>query len=212
MTEPIAAVVLAGGLSRRMGEPDKMLREVGGKTLLQRVIDRTRPQVGAMLLSINGDPARFAAFGLPSRSDVVEGYAGPLAGILTGLEWLRDTLPQARWLVSVASDTPMLPEDLVARLLAAVRREQADIGCAQSGETRHPVFALWPVRLADDLRRALEVEKIHKLGLWMARYKVAHAAWPGGAADPFLNINTTDDLARFDRLLKEQDRRGLVRK
>lgn len=200
--EPVAAVVLAGGLSRRMGGGDKMLLEVGGRTLLQRVIDRTRPQVCAMLLNVNGDPARFSAFGLPTRSDAVAGYAGPLAGILTGLEWLRDTMPGVRWLVSLASDTPMLPEDLVAGLLAAVTREQADIGCAQSGDVLHPVFGLWPVRLAADLRHALVVEDVRKVGLWMRRYKVAQVSWPVGAVDPFFNINTPDDLAEAEGILQ----------
>lgn len=204
MSEPVAAVLLAGGLSRRMGGTDKMLLEVGGRSLLQRVIDRTRPQVSTMLLNINGDPSRFAAFDLPVRSDIVEGYAGPLAGILTGMEWVRETLPGVHWLVSLATDTPMMPEDLVARLLAAVTEEGADIGCAQSGETRHPVFGLWPVRLAADLRRALVEEDIRKVELWMSRYKVAHAAWTGGRADPFFNLNTPEDVVRFDQLLKDE--------
>jgi molybdopterin-guanine dinucleotide biosynthesis protein A len=201
MTEPVAAVLLAGGLSRRMGSRDKMLIDIGGRSLIQRVIERTLPQVDAMLLNVNGDPTRFLPFGLPIRPDVIEGYAGPLAGILTGMEWVKETLPGVRWLVSLASDTPLVPDDLVSRLLAATSNEDADIGCAQSGETRHPVFGLWPVSLADDLRHALIEEDIRKISLWASRYKLAYALWPGGDADPFFNINTPEDVCHFRHIV-----------
>lgn len=182
-----------------MGGGDKMLIEIEGKTLLERTIERISPQVGPMLLSANGDPARFARFGLPVRADVVDGYAGPLAGILTGLEWLRENHPGIRWLVSLPTDTPMLPMNLVARLRAAVDALGADIGCARSGDMRHSVFGLWPVRLAADMRRALVEEQVRKIGLLLDRYKVAETSWPTDGGDPFLNLNTPDDLARLSR-------------
>ncbi|MDR3437057.1 molybdenum cofactor guanylyltransferase MobA [Telmatospirillum sp.] len=225
MTEPVAAVLLAGGQARRLGGIDKMLIKIGGQTLLDRVASRIRPQVSAMLLSANGDPARFVGCGIPVRADVVAGYAGPLAGILTGLEWLRDEHPEISWLASVATDTPLIPEDYVARLLHAVQSTGADVACAQSGDIRHPVQGLWPVRLAADLRRALTEEGLHEIGAWADRHKVAKACWQGGAADPFFNINNREDVVRFgmivdhtlpgvpppsavqpaDRLMKESD-------
>ena len=203
MKEPIAAVLLAGGQSRRMGGTDKMLLEVAGQSLLQRVIERARPQVDAMLLNINGDPARFSGFDLPIRADIITGHAGPLAGILTGMEWARETLPGVRWLVSLATDTPMLPDDLVARLYGAVTTEEADIAYARSGQFDHPVFGLWPVHLAEALRHALTTENIRKLSLWCSRYKVARVPWPDGDADPFFNINTPEDIARFGEMIKD---------
>ncbi|PKU21443.1 molybdenum cofactor guanylyltransferase MobA [Telmatospirillum siberiense] len=197
--EPVAAVLLAGGLARRMGGGDKMLLDVAGKTLLQRAIERIQPQVGPLLLNANGDPSRFAGFGLPVRADVVAGYAGPLAGILTGMEWLRETRPDIRWLLSLPTDTPMLPMDLVVRLRAAVEEEKAEIGCARSGGMLHPVFGLWPVHLADALRHALVEEEIRKIGSWIRRYKVAEVTWSDDGGDPFLNLNTPDDLDRYAR-------------
>jgi molybdopterin-guanine dinucleotide biosynthesis protein A len=205
MQEPVAGLVLAGGRSRRMGGGDKVLLEVAGQSLLARVVERARPQTVALLLNANGDPGRFAAFGMPVVADVVAdvaedgtaGPAGPLAGILTGLEWAHDNLPGVRWMASFAGDTPLLPEDLVDRLLEAVEAEDADIGCAASGGIAHPVFGLWPVRLAPDLRRAFVVEGIRTTQAWMSRYRVAQVGWPAGIADPFLNVNTPEDLARL---------------
>lgn len=198
----VAAVLLAGGLARRMGGGDKMLLDIGGEPLLKQAIDRIRPQVGPMLLNANGDPMRFKSFGLPIRADVVDGYAGPLAGILTGMEWIRETRPDIHWLISLPTDTPLLPADLVARLRSAVEENGADIGCARSGGMSHPVFGLWPVHLAGALRHALVEEDIRKIGLWIRRYKVAEAEWPIEGIDPFLNLNTPDDIAHFVRLME----------
>ncbi len=205
--EKVAGVVLAGGRARRMGGGDKMLMAAGGRSLLAHVVARARPQTAALLLSANGDPSRFAAFGLPVVADGVAGGAagqgGPLAGILAGMEWVRDSWPQIRWLAGFAADTPLLPVDLVPRLAAAVAESGADLGCAASGGVRHHIFGLWPVRLADALRRALVEEDLRRVGAWMARYRVAEAEWPGGAADPFLNVNTAADLDELRRRLDE---------
>src|SRR3546814_2608521 len=119
----VVGVLLAGGLSRRMGGGDKCLRELGGQTILARIVDRAGPQVGALVLNANGDPARFAAFGLPVATDAVEGYAGPLAGVLTGMEWAAANAPGAAWVASFACDTPFFPEGMVARMVAAVDRK-----------------------------------------------------------------------------------------
>lgn len=201
-TESVAGLLLAGGQSSRMGGGDKCLTVVAGRTLLERVIERARPQVSTLVLNANGDPARFAAFGLPVIGDVIEGYAGPLAGILTGLEWVRDNLPGTEWMASFATDTPLFPTDLVGRLRQAVADAQLDIACAVSGGRAHPVFGLWPVRLAADLREAVVRQGVRKVEAWTGRYRVAYAQWPGrGDDDPFLNANTPEELERLARLL-----------
>ena len=197
----VAGVILAGGRARRMGGGDKCLHRLGGKTLLEHVIDRARPQVSRLVLNANGDPGRFAQFGLPVAADAIGGFAGPLAGVLTGLEWAREHAPDCPWVASFATDTPFFPEDLVARMLAAVDEEGADIACAASGGRSHPVFGLWPVRLADDLRHALAVEEIRKIDLWTARYRLVTIEFPTEPRDPFFNVNRPDDLTHAEGLL-----------
>jgi len=194
MTE-IAGVLLAGGLSRRMGGGDKALRTLGGKTILERVIARARPQVSALLLNANGDPARFASYGLPVRADLVEGHAGPLAGILTGMAWAAEALPACRWLASFACDAPFLPTDLVRRLLAAVERKGADMACAKSGGQSHPVFGIWPIALRHELRHALVEEEVRKVDAWTARYRLVGVEFACDPIDPFFNTNRPEDLA-----------------
>lgn len=194
---PVAGVLLAGGLARRMGGGDKALLTLAGESMLARVVARARPQVSVLLLNANGDPARFSAFGLPVTADGVDGYPGPLAGVLAGLDWTRLHRPDIAWVASFATDTPLLPVDLVSRLRAALEGEAADIACARSKDTLHPVFALWPVRLAEELRRALVEEGIRKVERWMRRYRLAVVSWPGDGADPFTNVNTPEDLERL---------------
>ncbi len=201
MPRDVAGVLLAGGLSRRMGGGDKALLEIGGETILSRVIARVRPQVGALALNANGDPARFAAYGLPVVADVVGGFAGPLAGVLTGLEWARREAPECPWVASFATDAPFLPEDLIARLLRAVERDGADMACAASAGRHHPVFGLWPVRLAGDLRRAMVDGDVRKVDAWTARYRLAVAEFAIDPVDPFFNANRPDDLAEAEALL-----------
>jgi len=187
-------VLLAGGRSRRMGGGHKCLIEVAGQTMLERVKARARPQVSAVLLNVNGDRNLFQRFGLPMMADSIEDFAGPLAGILTGLEWARDNLPNVEWVASFATDTPLFPMDLVTGLVVAVTSTRADIGCAASGGQVHPVFGLWPVRLAGDLRTALEMDGVRKIEDWTGRHKTAFAEWAGGDDDPFFNVNTQEDL------------------
>jgi molybdopterin-guanine dinucleotide biosynthesis protein A len=197
----IAGVVLAGGLSRRMGGGDKSLRLLGGRPILAQIIERARPQVSALVLNANGDPARLAFFGLPIVADSIEGFAGPLAGILAGLDWAAAQAPQCRYVVSIASDTPFFPRDLVARLAQAVETEGADLACAASGGQVHPVFGLWRVDLREALRRALVEEQLHKVDRWTARYKVAKVDFAAQPFDPFFNANRPEDLAEAERLL-----------
>ncbi|HET6518260.1 MAG TPA: molybdenum cofactor guanylyltransferase MobA [Geminicoccaceae bacterium] len=198
---PVVGVLLAGGLARRMGGGDKCLRDLGGRPILSHVIERAAPQVRALVLNANGDPARFAAFGLPVAADVFEGFAGPLAGVLTGMAWARAHRPDCPWIATMATDTPFFPQDLVARLLAAVEREGADMACAASGGRAHPVFGLWPVRLEGELRAAMLDEAVRKVDVWTARYRLAEVAVPTEPFDPFFNTNRPDDLTEARRLL-----------
>jgi molybdopterin-guanine dinucleotide biosynthesis protein A len=191
----VVGLLLAGGQSRRMGGGDKSLMKVGGETLLARIVARVKPQVGPIVLNANGDPARFASFGLPIAPDVIEGYAGPLAGVLTGLEWARANAPHCAYVASFASDAPFLPRDLVARLLAAREAAAADLACAASGGRDHPVFGLWPAALAEALRRAVVDEGIRKVDEWTGRYKLARAEYSTDPVDPFFNLNAPEDFA-----------------
>jgi molybdopterin-guanine dinucleotide biosynthesis protein A len=199
----IAGVLLAGGLARRMGGGDKPLRTIGGRPLLELVIERMRPQVAALVLNANGDPARFAAYGLPVIADSVADNPGPLAGVLAGLDWAADNRPDCPMVVSVATDAPFLPRDLVSRLYAQMIAEGADLACAASGGQAHPVIGLWPVRLRADLRHALTDEGIRKVDVWTARYRLATVAFSDQPIDPFFNANRPQDLDRAAALLSE---------
>ena len=193
-------LILAGGLARRMGGGDKARLALRGITILDRVLARLRPQCGAMLINANGDPARFADTGLPVVADSVPDFAGPLAGVLAGLDWAAANRPDLAWMASVPGDCPFLPADLVARLHAARAADNKPLACARSGEWRHPVVGLWPVSLRDDLRNALVEEGLRKIEIWTARHGVAIAEWPAEPVDPFFNVNTPDDAAAAERM------------
>jgi molybdenum cofactor guanylyltransferase len=200
----ILGVVLAGGLARRMGGGDKARIRIGGKTILERVLARLEPQCTRIILNANGDPARFADTGLPVVSDSVPDFAGPLAGILAGLDWAAAHAPEVADIVTAPGDCPFLPDDLVARLAAARQSAGVPLACARSGDWRHPVLGLWPVALRDDLRRALIEEKLHKIEAWTARHGIAIADWPATPIDPFFNVNTPQDAAEAERLAAQQ--------
>ncbi|MCO4053001.1 MAG: molybdenum cofactor guanylyltransferase MobA [Bosea sp.] len=203
MTEsPVLGLLLAGGLARRMGGGDKPLRSIAGRSILDRVIDRLGPQCAALAINANGDPARFAPWGLPVVADSVEGFAGPLAGILAGLDWAAEHRPDLAHAVSVAADTPFIPRDLVSRLRAAAAREGAALACAASGGWSHPVIGLWPVALREELRHALVAENERKIDRFTARYGLATVAWPVEPIDPFFNANAPEDLAEAEALLE----------
>lgn len=200
MTPGVVGVLLAGGQSRRMGGGDKSLRLLGGRPILDRVIERFRSQVDRLILNANGDPARFAATGLPVVPDSVEGFAGPLAGVLAGLDWTAANVPSALWIVTAATDAPFLPLDLVSRLVVATE-EGAELVCAASHGQPHPVIGLWPVRLREDLRRALVEGGVRKVDAWTARHRLAVVDFPAFPVDPFFNINSPEDLAAAERLI-----------
>ena len=190
----LAGLLLAGGQSRRMGGGDKCLLPFRGQTVLDHVIGRMRPQLPLLALNANGDPARFRACGLPVLPDSLPGNLGPLAGVLTGLEWAA-AQGGIDSLVTVPTDAPFLPADLAQRLLAARDREGADMATASSQGRTHPVIGLWPVSAAGDLRRALLRDGVRKVDAWTARYRLAVADYTG-QPDPFFNLNRPEDLAR----------------
>ncbi|MEM7238736.1 MAG: molybdenum cofactor guanylyltransferase MobA [Pseudomonadota bacterium] len=203
----IAGIVLAGGLARRMGGGDKAVLKVAGKPLLSHVIDRLAPQVTDMALNANGDPARFAEFGLPVVSDTVEGFVGPLGGVLAGLRWAA-----ARGhthIATAAADTPFFPANLVSRLVAAIRGDRHPIALAATndpkrGLTEHPTFGLWPVGLADNLEEALTIGQMRKVIVWTSRHGASRAVFDDAGAFPFFNVNTPEDLAEAERIAGER--------
>jgi len=176
------------------------MRQIGGRTILERVIARLTPQCDGLILNANGDPARFATFGLPVIADTVANFPGPLAGILAALDWAAVNRPDVSWILSVAADCPFLPRDLVARLHRARAAENAELAVAASDGQTHPVIGLWGVALREELRHALVVEDVRKIDRWTARYPLATVEWPVETLDPFFNANTMDDIAAAERL------------
>jgi molybdenum cofactor guanylyltransferase len=196
----IPGVLLAGGLARRMGGGDKPMRQIAGRTILDRVIARLKPQCDGLIINANGDPARFAAFGLPVVADSVADFPGPLAGILAALDWAAANRPEVPLVLSAAADCPFLPRDLVSRLHQALTAENAQLAVAASDGQSHPVIGLWSVALRDELRHSLVVEDIRKIDRWTARYRLTTVTWPTAPLDPFFNANTVEDIAEADRL------------
>lgn len=206
MTDPslgstVVGILLAGGQARRMGGGDKCLIKLAGRPLLSLAIERLKDQVGDLVLNANGDAGRFGAFGLPVISDVLPGSEGPLAGVLTGMEWVRDNIPEASHILTAPTDTPFLPLDLVARFQHAAAEEKAELVCAASNNRSHPVIGLWPVSLAAQLRSAMTDEGIRKIDLWTARYDLAVVDWPSRPHDPFFNINRPEDVTAGEAIL-----------
>jgi molybdopterin-guanine dinucleotide biosynthesis protein A len=202
MTAPLG-VILAGGLASRMGGGDKGLLPLGPSTLIGHVIARLSPQVGAIALNANGDAARFSGLGLPVVADSIDGFAGPLAGVLAGLDWAAAQGAQS--IVTAAADTPFFPCDLVARLSAASDGMAHPLALAATpdpkrGVSRHPTFGLWPVSLREDLRAALD-QGVRKVVQWTDGHNAQTAMFDVEAIDPFFNVNTPDELARAEAML-----------
>lgn len=197
-------VILAGGLARRMGGGDKPLVEIARRPILQHVIDRLRPQCGRLAINANGDPARFARFGLPVVADGVEGFAGPLAGVLAGMDFGAGK--GAAHVLTAPGDTPFLPADLVSRLQEARMRTGAEIAVAASDARTHHAVALWPVALREDLRRALLDEDERKVSAFIARFANVTVEWPVEPYDPFFNVNRPEDLARAEAIARQKSR------
>lgn len=183
--------MLAGGLATRMGGGDKGFKTIGGRPIIECILETVGHQVDEVVINANGDPARFAHLKMDVVADSVDGFVGPLAGILAGMDHFAADYD---WMLSVPTDTPFLPDDLVERLLAPLKNNQAEITIAHSGGFDHPVIAIWPTRLKDDLRAALVEEDIRKLKKWISRYRYQAVCWPDTPRDPFFNANHPEDL------------------
>ena len=194
-------VILAGGQSRRMGGGDKSLLRLGGGTILDSVIARLEPQVAGLALNANGDARRFAGFKLEVVADSIDDFAGPLAGVLAGLDWAAEK--GASHIVTAAADTPFFPADLVPRLLLTAETEAKPIVLARTDNGRHPTFGLWPTALRDDLRQAL-TDGVRKVVQWTDKHGTAMADFPTGSYDPFFNVNTPEDLALAQEYLETE--------
>ncbi len=208
----VVGVLLAGGQSRRMfaevtGSGDKGLLELGGRPMISHVVSRLAPQVGALVINANGDPTRFELFGLPVVADTLDGYVGPLAGVLAGMRWAACNRPRAQYIVTASTDAPFLPRDLVRQLAGAIEGAGGGerIALARSGGHLHPVIGLWPVELADDLETALR-EGVRKVLAWTDRHGTlgvdfADEMVRGHAVDPFFNANTPAELEQARHLV-----------
>ncbi|PUB15484.1 molybdenum cofactor guanylyltransferase MobA [Yoonia sediminilitoris] len=189
-------VILAGGQATRMGGGDKGLLPLGAGTILSHVIARLEPQVEGLALNANGDPSRFADLDMPVVPDSIDGFAGPLSGVLAGLDWAATQ--GASHIVTAAADTPFFPCDLVPQLVRAADKKGAQMALAATPGGRHPTFGLWPVALRDDLRAALQ-DGLRKVVLWTDKHGAATAEFPDDAA--FFNVNTPDDLTKAKAML-----------
>ncbi len=204
----IPGIILAGGLSRRMGGGDKGLLMLGETSIIERVINKILPQVGSLAININGDSSRFPDYKLPIIPDSIKGYLGPLSGILAGMEWAFKN--GNRYIATVAADTPFLPDDLIKRLHAMVKSKNLNIGIAASriltGDDVfiHPTFGIWEVALKDDLRDAL-ANDTRKIMFWAKKFKLDYYYFDTSNKlnDPFFNINTPDDLEEAKYRLKK---------
>jgi molybdopterin-guanine dinucleotide biosynthesis protein A len=194
-------VILAGGRSQRMGGGHKCLLSLDKSTLLEHVIKRALPQVDRLILNINEDTNLFDAVNLPLVKDSINGFAGPLAGVLAGMEWSLENSPESKWIVTFASDTPFFPVDLVKKFLSVVDKTGAELVCASSKGRSHPVFGLWPVSLWEHLQKAIMKEDMRRIDTWTSRYNLQTVDFVAGDRDPFFNVNRREDLDEARKLL-----------
>jgi molybdopterin-guanine dinucleotide biosynthesis protein A len=185
---------------------DKALIEIEGISMLERVIARLRPQCSRLLISSNANPDHFARLGLPLLADPADApsFAGPLAGVLAGLDWVAENAPDYTTIITASVDAPFLPDDLTAQLDYARHASGSELAVARSGGRMHPTFALWPTAMRARLRQALIHDDFRKLGLWMTNNNAASVDWPIAPFDPFFNVNTPDDVVEAAAILKQQ--------
>ena len=201
----VLGVVLAGGLSRRMEGPEKSLLQLGDKTLVSHVADRLKQETPQVILNANGDAARFSKLGLPIQPDTVEGFVGPLAGVLAGMRWAQEN-SNATHLITAAADTPFFPSDYVSKMLIHKQNQDAEIALASSNCRRHPTFGLWPVKLANALEHFLVDEGNRKVMLFVERYTNCEVNFDTNEndIDPFFNVNTPDDMKKAEDYMTRQ--------
>jgi molybdopterin-guanine dinucleotide biosynthesis protein A len=208
MVTDAVGVILAGGQSRRMGGVDKALIPLGGTTLIERAIARASVQVADLIINANGDPKRFAHLGLPVVADPVGGFVGPIAGILAGFDWMRANRPKARWLASFSCDTPFFPMDMVERLVESACNDRAKVAVAESNSQQHHIFAVWSADISTSSEDVLVRRGLRKMGDFVAAFPNVHVTFATDPLDPFLNINTPEELARAEAYIVEQGTMG----
>lgn len=202
ITNEVVGVILAGGLARRMNHQDKSFLTLADKPLIDHVIGRFAPQCNTVLINSNKLSAQLQSYGFPVIKDTLEGFPGPLAGILAAMEWSAIHQPDTKWIASIAVDTPFLPKNLVAELFQSVHDDESQLACAYSAGRSHPVNGLWSMDLIAALRLALEDEGLRKIDQWTARYKLSKTAFDFKIIDPFFNINSQDDLIQAESIIK----------
>jgi molybdopterin-guanine dinucleotide biosynthesis protein A len=196
----IAGIILAGGQSRRMDGVDKALLPFGDGRVIDHVYARLVRQIEPVALNSNNEPVLFSNLPVSVIPDDIDGFAGPLAGVLAAMEWANNQALPFTHIVTVATDTPFFPDDLVHTLRHAVADAPGHIGVAASGSRLHPVFGLWPVFLKNDLRRWLSDAKHRRVVAWIEGHPHKIAEFPivttqsGASLDPFFNINTPEDI------------------
>ena len=202
--DQLVGVILAGGLSRRMGGGDKSMLLLGGQPILNYVVDLAQAQVDTVLLNVNGDAQRFAAFELPVQADIVPDFAGPLAGVVSAMAWVKQNQPSITHIITLAADTPFFPADYVTRMLELMQLKGQRLACASYQGRTQPVFGLWPVDLFDDLYKALVEDDIRKVDRFTAPYGVADVAFDELTHNPFFNVNKPEDIAIGEQQLAQQ--------
>jgi molybdopterin-guanine dinucleotide biosynthesis protein A len=214
--DQLVGVILAGGLSRRMGGVEKSFIELNNKPLIAHSIDRLSKQLNHIAINANGEPTRFETFNLPVIKDPIEGYLGPLAGILAGMKWAKETHKNAQYVASIASDTPFFPIDFITQSCNALNQIQdkgkAKIILATSNDRHHPVFGLWPIELFDELNVFLTTSETQKVLAFVDQYQLIKVPFENQnfgdknteKYDPFFNINTPDDLSIAQEIAKQQ--------
>ena len=195
-------VVLAGGLSRRMEGPEKSLLKLGGKSLIEQILERISLQLETVIINANGDAARFSGLNVPVQADTVEGFVGPLAGVLAGMRWAQSNTDLTH-VITAAADTPFFPSDYCEKMITSAKRENADIALASSDGSRHPVFGLWPVAFADALEHFLVEEENRKVMLFVERYSHCLVEFKNENHDPFFNVNTPEEFALAETMILE---------
>ena len=190
----IVGVILAGGMARRMGGGDKSMLQLGGRRILDYVIESAQNQLDTVIINANGDPDRFAEFNLPVQADIVPGFAGPLAGVVSAMAWVTQNQPNATHIITLAADTPFFPADYVTRMLELMQLKDQRLACASYQGRTQPVFGLWPVDLFDDLYKALVEDDIRKVDRFTAPYGVADVAFDELTSNPFFNVNKPEDI------------------